>query len=72
MAAATKKNEQKRRRNRGDVNAQFEVIELFLYRPAWTRQEKFGPAGKTRFSGASHNAAKTPRVLAGLHQAGQF
>jgi hypothetical protein len=32
MAAARKNNEQKRGRNRGDVNARFEVIELFLYR----------------------------------------
>jgi hypothetical protein len=30
MAAATKNNEQKKRRNRGDVNAWFEVIEFFL------------------------------------------
>jgi hypothetical protein len=30
MAAATMNNEQMRRRKRGDVNARFEVIELFL------------------------------------------
>jgi hypothetical protein len=29
MAAATMNNEQKRRRKRGDVNAWFDVIELF-------------------------------------------
>ena len=32
MAAATMNNEQKKRRKRGNVNAPFEVIELFLFR----------------------------------------
>ena len=31
MAAATMNNEQKKRRKRGDVNARFDVIEVFLF-----------------------------------------
>ena len=31
MAAPTMNNEQKKRRKRGDVNARFDVIEVFLF-----------------------------------------
>jgi len=43
MAAARKNNEQKRRRNCGDVNARFEVIELFLYRLSIKKARKISP-----------------------------
>ena len=43
MAAATMNNEQKRRRKCGDVNARFDVIELFLYRLYMRRP---APAGR--------------------------